>query len=99
MTPEAKVKKKVKATLDAMGVYHFPPFSGGYGHAGVPDIVGCYKGIFLGIECKANGNKTTAIQKFNLERIKSCGGVSLIVDEGNVDQLREIINHEIQNRG
>ena len=98
MTPEAKVKKKVKAVLDALGAYHFPPFSGGYGHSGVPDIVGCYKGIFLGIECKANGNKTTAIQKFNLERIKQCGGIALVISEDNVDQLREIISDEIQNR-
>lgn len=99
MTPEAKVKKKVKAVLDALEAYHFPPFSGGYGHAGVPDIVACYKGVFLGIECKAGGNKVTAIQKFNLDKIRLCGGIALIIDEGNVDNLREIINHEIQSRG
>jgi len=55
MTPEAKVKKQVTRQLDAMGAYYFYPITGGYGKSGVPDIVGCYKGLFFGIECKAGG--------------------------------------------
>ena len=53
MTPEQKVKKKVVAQLKEMGAYYFTPMTGGYGYSGVPDIVGCYKGYFFGIECKA----------------------------------------------
>jgi hypothetical protein len=96
MKPEAKVKKKVKATLDKLGAYYFMPFMGGYGTAGVPDIVACYKGRFLGIECKAGGNRTTALQVKNLNEIGRCGGIALVVNEENVDQLEEIINDEIQ---
>lgn len=98
MKPEAKVKKKVKATLDKLGAYYFMPFMGGYGTAGVPDIVACYKGRFIGIECKANGNRTTAIQVKNLNEIGKCGGIPLVVNEDNVDQLEEVLNDEIQNR-
>jgi hypothetical protein len=96
MKPEAKVKKKVKATLDKLGAYYFMPFMGGYGAAGVPDIVACYKGRFLGIECKAGGNRTTALQVKNLNEIGKCGGVALVVNEDNVDQLEGIINDEVQ---
>ena len=91
MTPEAKVKKKVKMVLDNLGAYHFSPMTGGYGNSGVPDIVACYEGYFLGIECKANGGKPTLLQKNNLERIASTGGYSVIVDESNVNQLMELI--------
>lgn len=91
MTPEAKVKKKVKMVLDNLGAYHFSPMTGGYGNSGVPDIVACYEGYFLGIECKANGGKPTLLQKHNLERIASTGGYSVIVDESNVNQLMELI--------
>ena len=91
MTPEAKVKKKAKMVLDNLGAYHFSPMTGGYGNSGVPDIVACYEGYFLGIECKANGGKPTLLQKHNLERIASTGGYSVIVDESNVEQLRELI--------
>jgi len=71
-------------------------FMGGYGAAGVPDIVACYKGRFLGIECKAGGNRTTALQVKNLNEIGRCGGVALVVNEDNVDQLEGIINDEVQ---
>ena len=91
MTPEAKVKKKVKMALDNLGAYHFSPMTGGYGNSGVPDIVACYEGYFLGIECKANGGKPTLLQKHNLERIASTGGYNVIVDESNVNQLMELI--------
>lgn len=99
MTPEAKVKKKVKAILDEMDVYYFMPFSGGYGTSGVPDIVGCYKGKFIGIECKAGAGRATALQVKNLNHIGRCGGVALIVNEENVANLKELIHHEIQSRG
>jgi len=53
----------------------------GYGSAGIPDIVCCYKGRFVGIECKAGKGKTTALQDNNLERIKQCSGFALVVRE------------------
>ena len=76
MTPEAKTKKKVRAILDAEEVYHFNPFGGGYGRAGIPDIVGCVNGFFLAVECKAGKGKTTALQDRELESIRHAGGVA-----------------------
>ena len=84
MTPEGKVKAKVKATLDKLGVYYFMPTTGGYGRSGIPDIIGCHKSVFFAIECKANGGKTTALQDRELKRIENAGGVVLVVNESNV---------------
>jgi hypothetical protein len=58
---------------------------------GVPDIVVCYKSHFLGIECKANGNRTTEIQDRNLVAIKKNGGIAVVIDENNLDQLKEML--------
>lgn len=99
MTPEGKVKKKVKAILDEMDVYYFMPGTHGYGSSGVPDIIGCYKGTFIGIECKAANGRTTALQVKNLNHIGRCGGVALVINEENVSDLKELIHHEIQSRG
>ncbi len=88
-TPEQKVKKKVIKQLKDMGVYYFTPMTGGYGYSGVPDIVGCYKGIFFGIECKAKwNNEPTALQQKNLEQILEQGGFSTVIHGGNVDKVR-----------
>jgi Holliday junction resolvase len=84
MTPEAKVKKKVVAQLKELGAYYFYPVTGGDGQSGVPDIVGCYKGFFFGIECKAGKNKPTPLQDKNLKQIRAAGGLDLVVNEDNM---------------
>jgi Holliday junction resolvase len=92
MTPEAKVKKKVVAQLKEMGAYYFYPVTGGYGFSGVPDIVGCYKGIFFGIECKAGGNKPTALQDKNLTDIRKQKGIAVVINEENIDSVKAIFD-------
>lgn len=88
MTPEKKVKNAVKKILDENDAYYFMPATHGYGSSGVPDIIACWRGKFIAIECKANGNKTTALQERNLESIRRAWGVALVIDETNLDLLR-----------
>ena len=95
-TPEKKVKAKVVAQLKTLGAYYFYPVTGGYGASGVPDIVGCYKGRFIGIECKANGNKPTALQQMNLDKIAAQGGIALVIDETNVNELKGMIENVLE---
>lgn len=85
-TPERKVKKKVIALLKARGAYYAMPVASGFGNAGVPDILACYRGRFFGIECKAGGGKATALQLSNLKQIDQAGGIALIIDEVALDQ-------------
>lgn len=95
-TPEKKVKNKVVAQLEALGAYYFYPVTGGYGSSGVPDIVACLKGRFIGIECKANGNKPTTLQQMNLDKIAAQGGIALVIDETNVKQLKGMIENVLE---
>lgn len=97
-TPERKVKKKVVGVLKALGAYYFYPVTGGFGGSGVPDIIGCYNGRFFGIECKANGNKPTALQEMNLSKIKAQGGIALVIDELNVETLQGILENALRDR-
>ena len=91
MTPEAKVKKKVVEQLKKLKAYYFYPMTHGYGRSGVPDIVGCFESVFFGIECKAKGNKPTPLQEKNLREIKDAGGIALVIDEHNMDQVVELL--------
>jgi hypothetical protein len=91
MTPEAKVKRKVVDTLKRFNVYYFYPVTRGYGASGVPDIVACVAGQFVGIECKAGNNKPTALQKRNLEQIETAGGRTLVINEDNTDAVGDLI--------
>lgn len=89
MTPEKRVKKAVQKQLDLLGAYYFFPATGGFGRSGVPDIIGCYKGAFFAIECKAGSNTTTALQDRELANIRQCGGAAIVVNEGNMDEVHE----------
>ncbi len=94
MTPEAKVKKRVKEILTDLGAYYSMPVTGGYGRSGVPDFLICLRGRFYAIECKANGGKTTALQDKHLADIRGAGGVSLVIHEANVENLRKELQHD-----
>ena len=92
MTPEAKVKAKVKKVLDDNGVYYFLPATGGYGRAGVPDIIACFNGLFIAIETKAGKGKLTALQDRELKRIEEKGGITFVINEDNIDDLKTYWN-------
>lgn len=87
MTPEAKIKKQVTAILKGLGVYYFFPATGGYGRSGVPDIICCVDGCFVGIECKAGTNKPTALQDREMGRIVSAGGYVYVAREDNLADI------------
>lgn len=94
MTPEGKVKAKVKKILAEVGAYYAMPVGTGIGFSGVPDFLICKGGLFYAIECKANGNKPTALQEANMKRIREAGGVALVIDETNVDTLKKELSCE-----
>ena len=91
MTPEAKVKKRVVNVLKENGAYYFFPATGGFGRSGVPDIVGCYRGVFFGIECKAGSNRPTALQEAEMRKIREANGITLVVNEENIDDVKVML--------
>ena len=86
-TPEVKVKKQIRKILDEMGAYYAMPIGAGFGNAGVPDFLICLRGRFVAIECKAEGGKPTKLQAQHLERIREAGGVAVVIDETNYEDL------------
>ena len=79
MAPEGKVKKKLKADLDAHGVYYYMPVPGGYGRPSVDFLCCTGLGVFMAIETKANGRELTPRQRTTLEDIKNHNGQCWVV--------------------
>lgn len=96
-TKESLVKKKVAEILKTHGAYYFFPAMGAFGRAGVPDIIGCYRGYFFAVECKAGKGKTTALQEAELEKIIKAGGTAFVINEHNIDMLETYLG-EIHGR-
>ena len=94
MTPEAKVKAKVVKLLKEAGVYYFYASTHGFGRSGVPDLVCCLQGKFVGIECKAGKNKPTPLQEKEMAAIRAAGGTTLVVNEENINDVKELLNEQ-----
>jgi len=92
LTPEKKVKNKVVKLLKEYEAYYFFPATYGFGRSGVPDIIVCYRGRFIGVECKAGANKTTALQDRELADIKAAGGIPLVINETNLAELQFVLD-------
>lgn len=91
-TPEGKVKDAIKKFLKERGAWYFMPVSNGMGQVGIPDIICCYKGLFVAIEAKAPGKKanTTANQERVLNAIHAADGFAWVVD--NPDDMPVLFN-------
>ena len=92
-TPENKVKAKIVSILKGEGVYYFLPATHGFGRSGVPDIVGCVNGKFLAVECKAGKNTPTALQLREIAAINTAGGIALVVNEDNIEMVRDYVRN------
>jgi hypothetical protein len=92
MTPEGKVKKKVKEYLQSIGAWYYMPVSNGMGRVGCPDILVCYKGLFMAFETKAPGKikNVTANQQREIDEIQRADGLAHVVDD--VEQVKSLLD-------
>ena len=92
MTPEGKVKKKVKEYLQSIGAWYYMPVSNGMGRVGCPDILVCYKGLFMAFETKAPGKikNVTANQQREIDGIQRANGLAHVIDD--VEQVKSLLD-------
>ena len=79
----------MRKLLVEFGIYYFSPSANGYGRAGIPDIICCFGGRFIAIECKAGKGVTTALQDKEIAAIRTAGGMTMVVNETNIQELKE----------
>ena len=97
-TPEGEIKDQVRKVLDEMGAYYFFPAANGYGRTGIPDVIACVGGHFVGIECKAGSKQPTALQQRELDNIEKAEGTGLLVNADNIDILKDILENAHERR-
>ena len=88
---ERDVVASIKKYLASLGsdVFFWKEHGGPYGTSGVPDIICCYKGRFLGLEVKLPSGKLTELQKRAIEKINRAGGIACRVE--SVDDVQAVI--------
>lgn len=94
MTPEGKVKERVKQLLKQYGVYWHMPVQNGMGAPSL-DLICCAKGRYLAIETKAGNGKPTARQAQTIQQIQLAGGRAFVINETSGLELLETWLKEI----
>lgn len=87
---ESVLVESIKKYLRSKGAYVEKIWGGGFQSAGIPDLIACYKGRFLGIEVKVGNNKPSEIQEVKLEMINNSGGVGIVV--WDLETVKNIIS-------
>lgn len=87
---ESDLIRKISEYLKTVsGLFFWKEHGGMYGTAGIPDLIICYKGRFIGLECKVGKNKPTLLQEVTIKQIIAAGGYAVVVR--TVDDVRQII--------
>ena len=60
--------------------------------SGVPDILACVNGYFVGIEVKAQNGRPSELQLHNIRAIKDAGGFAFVLYPSAHDQFTKFIN-------
>lgn len=77
---EQELQKKIIKYLEGKGAFVVKTIS--TNKTGCPDLLVCYKSIFIAIEVKAPGKikNVTKLQQAQLEKIREAGGVAFVAD-------------------
>lgn len=93
---ESNLQSKILKLLKGVGWFY--KASDRY-RAGIPDIVGCYKGRFLALELKIEPNRPTPLQTYELNNIYREGGSAHVISYSNKTKLYKANNTEYAKLG
>lgn len=96
MTPEGKIKEKIKQVCKKHGAYYHMPVQNGMGRPTL-DFIICLEGKFIAVEAKSPGKKPTPRQELTIKEIQRAGGFALVVDDDISLNAFDIILTTIKN--
>ena len=91
MAGEKNFEMRLRRWLDQQGVWHVKFFANRNTRSGVPDILACVNGRFVGIEVKGPGGKPSPLQLYHIGKIWESGGVGVVVWPEDFDRLKELV--------
>ncbi|APC83934.1 VRR-NUC domain-containing protein [Clostridium botulinum] len=90
MAAEKKFENEIKKFLsDLPHTWFFKYWAGPYSKSGIPDIIACVDGHFVGIEVKAPNGKPSELQKRNVRLIQECRGLGYILYPKDFEQFKK----------
>lgn len=93
MASEKQFENKIKKYLKEHNAYFLKYWAGAqFTKSGVPDILTCVNGYFVGIEVKAQNGKPSELQLYNIQQIRKAGGFAYVVYPSGWERLKDILD-------
>lgn len=91
MAAEKNFENKVKKFLKEQNCWYLKTWSNGVQRSGVPDLLVCCNGYFLGVELKAETGKPSELQLWNIDKIRDAGGIAIVLYPDQFERFKELI--------
>ena len=88
---EKTFENKIKKFLDEQGAWHVKFFANSFTKVGIPDILACINGYFVGIEVKAQNGKPSELQLYNIKKIREAGGFAIVLYPSAFNKFKEFV--------
>lgn len=75
MQPEARISQAIRNLVKHRGGFAFKVWGNAQMLAGLPDVICCYRGLFVAFEVKTPVGELSNRQRYVLRRIERCGGI------------------------
>lgn len=91
MAQEKNFENKIKKFLKDNNCWYVKFFANRMTKSGVPDILACVNGYFVGIEVKAKNGMPSELQYWNRNKIRESGGISIILYPEQFEEFKTLI--------
>lgn len=71
--PESVLSLKINKAMTKRGAFMWKVHGNEYTPAGIPDLVGAFRGQAIGVETKMPGGKLSVIQEYRIEKMRLSG--------------------------
>lgn len=92
MAAEKLYENKIKKFLESEGAWFVKFFANRMTKEGIPDILACVNGYFVGIEVKAQNGRPSPLQMYHCEQIRKAGGFAFVVYPTGWEQFKKFIS-------
>jgi len=79
--PETRIVAQIKTALKRRGAFYFKVHGSEFMMAGLPDLIVCYRGLFIGMEVKTAEGVVSDVQAYVHRRIRlrRADGIAVVV--------------------
>ena len=94
MAAEKNFENKVKRFLEEKNCWFIKYWGGAaYTKTGIPDLLVCCNGYFMGVEIKAPKGKQSELQIHNLKKIDEAGGFGILLYPDQFELFKNLVDY------